>query len=194
MKPVPLILILMISAGLFAASGPRSAPAVQKANTTTSYVITNDDSPGKAGSTGVTFFPISSGGTLGNSTRVSLGGSGIGGGYFDAARISIFANSSGDSCAFAALAGPAEIGAVDINAQQDIGDFSGSTTDSAGANGIGLANNGTYLYANFTGSNTIATFTMLPGCGLNFLGDISVLGKQKGNVKGMAVHGNLMVV
>ncbi len=194
MKLMPLVLILVISAGLFAASGPRSAPAVQKTNTTTSYVITDDDSPGKAGSTGVTLFPISSAGTLENSTRVSLGGAGIGGGYFDAARISVLQNSSGDSCAFAALAGASEVAAVDINAQQDIGDFSGSTTDSAGANGIGLANNGTYLYANFTGSNTIGTFTILPGCGLNFLGDITALGKQKGNVKGMAVHGNLMVV
>ncbi len=188
-------LVLALSTGLCGASGPGKtpAPAVQKTSTTTSYVITDDDLPGKVGATGVTLFPIGSGGTLGNSTRVSLGGAGIGGGYFDAARISVLESSS-DACAFGALGGPAEIGAVDINALQDIGNFTGSATDSAGANGIGLANNGTYLYANFTGSNTIGTFAILPGCSLNFLGDITALGKQKGNVKGMAVRGNLMVV
>ncbi len=145
------------------------------------------------GATGLTLFPIGSGGTLGNSTRVSLGGAGIGGGYFDASRVSVLESTS-DACVFGALGGPSTIGAVDINAQQDVANYYGSTTDSAGANGIGLANNGTYLYANYTGSNTIGAFAIQPGCGLNFLGDISTVGKQKGNVKGMAVHGNVLVV
>jgi 6-phosphogluconolactonase (cycloisomerase 2 family) len=193
MKSASILLILLMLTGLLAAGGPKTATSLQKTSTTTSYVITDDDLPGKVGATGVTLFPIGSGGTLGNSTRVSLGGAGIGGGYFDASRVNVF-DSSNDACAFAALGGPSAIGAVDINAQQDIGNFSGSPTDSAGANGIGLVNNGTYLYANFTGSNTIATFAIMPGCGLNFLGDINALGKQKGNVKGMAVRGNLMVV
>ena len=193
--PLFMALVVALSTGLCTASGPGKAPApaVQKTSTTTSYVITDDDLPGKGGATGVTLFPIGSGGTLGNSTRVSLGGAGIGGGYFDAARISVLESTS-DACAFGALGGPAEIGAIDIDAMQDIGDFTGSATDSAGANGIGMANNGTYLYANYTGSNTIGTFAIQSGCALNFLGDITTVGKQKGNVKGMAVRGNVMVV
>src|SRR5207302_9963263 len=83
---------------------------------------------------------------------------------------------------------------VDIQALQDIGNFAAASTDSGIDNGIGLANNGTYLYAAFSTSNTLGTFAILPGCSLTFLGDISPVGKQLGNVKGMAVHGNLLIV
>jgi hypothetical protein len=186
-------LAVALCTGLWGASGPGKTPPVQKSSTITSYVITNDDPFGKGGTVSATFFPIGSGGILGNSTRISVGGSGEGGGYFSASRLSVLQGAT-DGCAFASIAASGEIGAIDINAQQDVGDVSGSATDAGGANGIGLANNGTYLYANFTGSNTIATFSILPGCGLSFLGDVTALGKQKGNVKGMAVRGNLMVV
>jgi hypothetical protein len=191
---VPLLLLpLGLSTALFAASEAKPAPAPQKSNTATSYLITNDDSPGKGGATSGTFFSIGTNGALQSSSRVSLGGAGVGGGYFSAGRVSIL-QTSADACAFLSIAGAAEIGAVDINSQQDIGNFSGAPTDSARDNGIGLVNNGTYLYATFTYSNTIGTFAILPGCGLSFLGDISVLGLQSGGVKGMAIHGNMLVV
>lgn len=196
MKSVSFLFIPLLAVSLFAASGAKSAPRPQHSSTrssTTSYVITNDDPMGKGGTVSATFFPIGSGGILGNSTRVSVGGSGEGGGYFTASRISLLQGTS-DGCVFASIAASAEIGAIDINAMQDVGDVTGSSTDAGGVNGIGLANNGTYLYANFTGSNTIATFAIQSGCGLNFLGDITAIGMQKGNVKGMAVHGNVMVV
>lgn len=192
MKSMPLFLVLALSSGLSAASGDRISSRAPQPGTT-SYVITNDDPLLEGGTGSETFFPIGSGGILGNSTRVSLGGAGEGGGYFTASRISVLQGTN-DGCAFGSVAASGEVGAVDINALQIVGDFPGSSTDVGGANGIGLANNGTYLYANFTGSNTIATFAIQSGCALNFLGDITVRGMQKGNVKGMAVHGNVMVV
>src|SRR5580658_3941135 len=170
MKSMPFLLLalpLALSAGLFAAGGERPAQAAQKANASTSYLITNDDSPGKGGATGGTFFPIGSDGTLVSSSRVSLGGPGVGGGYFGATRVSIL-QSSTEPCVYLSIAGAAQIGAVDINSLQDIGNFSAAPTDSARDNGIGLVNNGTYLYASFTYSDTIATFALLPGCGLSF--------------------------
>jgi hypothetical protein len=215
MKSLRMVLTLAVplalSASLFAAGhasanpalanqSPKSTghgsngPASPSQPTNISYLITNDDSPGKGGATGGTFFPIASDGTLGASTRVSLGGAGVGGGYFAANRVSIYQPASGDACAFMSIAGAAEIGGVDINTLHDVGNFSGSTGESAMDNGIGLTNNGTYLYASFTTSNTIATFAILPGCALSFLGDISPLGLQNGNVKGMAMHGNLLIV
>lgn len=192
MKSLSFFLVLFFATGVFAASGP-SHPSKAQEPAATSYLVTNDDSPGKAGVSGVTFFPIGSNGTLGSSTRVSLGGAGGGGGYFDVSRVNLLQGSN-DGCVFASLAGPGEIGGIDINELQDVGDVSGGTNDSGLTNGIGIVNNGTYLYANFTGSNTIGTFAIEPGCALNFLGDVSALGMQSGNIKGMAVHGNILVV
>lgn len=195
MKSMPLFLIalpLALSASLFAADGSRAAAASQKGATATSYLITNDDPPLEVPAS-ATFFTIESSGLLENPIRVSLGGAGEGGGYFNGNRISIF-NSSTEPCVYFSLAGSSAIAAVDLNSLQDIGNFGGSSTDTGFDNGIGLVNNGTYLYASFSTSNTIATFAILPGCALNFLGDISPLGLQSGNVKGMAIHGNLLVV
>jgi 6-phosphogluconolactonase (cycloisomerase 2 family) len=102
--------------------------------------------------------------------------------------------SSTSACVYLSIGTAGEVGAVDINAQQDIGNFAAESTDSSIDNGIGLANNGTYLYSAFSTSNTIGTFAILPGCGLQFMADIAPIGKHLGNVKGMAVHGNLMIV
>ncbi len=168
------------------AGGPASTPAVS------SYLITNDDLPPKI-AFGATFFTFASDGTPQNPYKVNLGGVGAGGGYFAANRVSVL-QSTTDACAYLSLGGSGEVGAVDIQALQDIGNFSAASTDSGIDNGIGLANNGTYLYAAFSTSNTLGTFAILPGCGLNFLGDIAPIGKHTGNIKGMAVHGNLLVV
>src|ERR1700722_16137543 len=175
MKSLRMVLTLAVPLALSAsllAAGPAAAnqspkstghgsngPASSSQPSNTSYLITNDDSPGKGGATGGTFFPIASNGTLGASTRVSLGGAGVGGGYFAANRVSIYQPPSGDACAYMSIAGASQIAGVDINTLHDIGNFS-----------------------------------ILPGCALSFLGDISPLGLQNGNVKGMAMHGNLLIV
>ncbi len=185
------LLLILLSTALFAASEPASKNGI--APTTSSYLIANDDLPFKTAATSGTFFPIASDGSLGNANRVSLGGSGSGGGFFTAGRVSVL-QSSTQACAYLSLSGAGEVGAVDINQQEDIGNFSAASTDSSVANGLGLVNNGTYLFASFSSSNTLATFAILPGCGLSFLGDISVMGKHLGTLKGMAAHGNLLVV
>jgi len=168
------------------AGGPASKPAIP------SYLITNDDLPPKI-AFGATFFTLASDGTPQNPYKVNLGGVGAGGGYFAANRVSVL-QSTTDACAYLSLGGSGEVGGVDIQALQDIGNFSAASTDSGIDNGIGLANNGTYLYSAFSTSNTLGTFAILPGCSLNFLGDIAPIGKHSGNIKGMAVHGNLLVV
>jgi hypothetical protein len=196
MKPSHFLLfpafVLGASIAVFGADGAGPSAAAQSAKAKTSYLVTNDDLPSDI-PTGATFFTITSNGGLTNPTRLNLGGDGIAGGYFNAARVS-FLDTSKEACAFLSVSGSAEIAGVDIASLEDIGTFSGSSTDSAHDNGIGLANNGTYLYANFTTSNTIATFAILSGCRLHFLGDISPLGLQSGNVKGMALHENMLVL
>lgn len=168
------------------AGGPSSRPALP------SYLITNEDLPPKV-AFGATFFTLASDGTPQDPLKVNLGGIGVGGGLLSANRVSIFQDST-NSCAYLSQGSSNEIGAVDISALQDIGNFAAASTDDGSTDGIGLANNGTYLYANFSTSATIATFSIVPGCGLTFLGDIAPVGKHGGNVKGMAVHGSLLVV
>jgi 6-phosphogluconolactonase (cycloisomerase 2 family) len=158
----------------------------------TPYLITNDDLPPKIPTSG-TFFTFAADGTPQNPTRVSLGGVGSGGGYFASSRVSVL-QSSAQQCAYLSLGGSGEISAVDIQAQQDVGNFSAATTDSGFDNGISLANNGSYLYGAFSLSGTLATFAIQPGCQLQYVSSLSVPGLHGGGVKGMAVHGSLMVV
>jgi 6-phosphogluconolactonase (cycloisomerase 2 family) len=167
-------------------SPPAPAPGVVR------LLITNDDSPPKT-PTSTTLFSIAPGGLPQKPLRVSLGGVGAGGGYFAASRVSVL-QSKTEACAFLSLGGSGEISAVDLKAQRDIDNYPAEATDTGSKNGIGLVNNGTYLYASFSTSHTIATFSVLPGCGLQFLSDISPRGKHQGDVKGMAVHGNMLVV
>jgi WD40 repeat protein len=169
-----------------AAAGPESKPAIP------SYLITNDDLPPKI-AFGATFFTFAANGTPRNPVKVNLGGVGAGGGYFALNRVSVLQSGSA-ACAYLSIAAGGEVGAVDIQALQDIGNFSAGLSDTGIDNGIGLANNGTYLYAAFSTSNTLGTFAILPGCALNFLGDISPVGMHGGNVKGMAVHGDLLIL
>ncbi len=142
----------------FAQTASNSTPVVPR------YLITNDDSPPKT-PTSSTLFTIASGGLPQSPLRVSLGGVGAGGGYFAASRVSVLQSATA-ACAFLSLGGSGEISAVDLHSQRDIGNFSAAPTDTGISNGIGLVNNGTYLWASFSSSNTIATFSMLQGCGL----------------------------
>jgi len=188
MKFVRVVLLLIL--GALWCGAPR-AVAQESQPASTIYLITADDPPRKTGASSGTVFTIASDGIPQNGTRVTMGGSGAGGGLFNANRVSILRDSA---CAFLSINGAGEIGSIDILALQDVGNTAGSSTDSGLPDGIGLANNGSYLYASYSTSGTIGTFSILPGCSLTFLGDIAVSGKQTGNVKGMAAHGNLLVV
>lgn len=179
-------LLGLIASPAVAAEKPAALPAAAS-----SYLITNDDLAGEVVSSG-TFFTIGTAGRLSDPLRVTLGAAGSGGGYFNANRVSVL-NNPAMPCVYLSLAGVSVISTLDIATRQDLGDSKAASGDSGIDNGIGLANNGAYLYANFTSSNTLATFAIGSGCALQFLGDISPLGLNGGNLKGMALHGNLMV-
>jgi hypothetical protein len=179
-------LLVMIS--VCAAGGPPT-----KAPAPVTYVVTNDDN---VNHNTVSFYVP--GGTqsspeLTYNNGVQTGGMGIGGGFFGSARVKTAADSSAQ-CLYASDAGSATIAGIVIQTQQVAGSFSGSATDAGDVNGIGLAVNGSYLYAGFTTSNTIGTFAIQAGCQLSFLGDISVSGLNGGAVAGMKLHGNMLIV
>jgi WD40 repeat protein len=156
------------------------------------YVITNDDKASPYVNLVSFYQPVNASvADLMLQNYVAMPGQGLAGGYFATSRLS---TAVGTSCLYVADSGTGDISAVDIQSQLATGPFFGSPTDSGNANGIGLVLNGQYLYASFTTSNTIATFIVMPGCQLSFVTDISASGLHGGNVNGMAIHGNMMVV
>jgi 6-phosphogluconolactonase (cycloisomerase 2 family) len=171
---------------LWAASGP--VPAA----TGPHYVVTNDDAAPFFVS-GVTVYSVDTTGLLTLQQQVSTGGSGIGGGYFSANRVTVLDTGS-TACIYASEAFKGDILGIVVSTLQIGGSAFGSVTDTGLSNGIGLAVNQQYLYASFTDSSTIGTFQVLPGCGLSFLNDVTASGLKRGVIAGMAIHGNVMIV
>jgi 6-phosphogluconolactonase (cycloisomerase 2 family) len=157
----------------------------------TQYVVTNDDVTLPFPLT-VSFYSVAPDGELTLTQQVQAGGDGIAGGFFGTNRIAVL-NSSGQQCVFASAALTGNIAGINVSTLTVGGNVTGSPTDSGASNGIGLAINGQYLYASFTGSNTIGTFQVQPGCTLTFINDLSVAGLAGGMINGMAIHGNLMI-
>ncbi len=176
-------LVLMIITPVGFAAPPKVA---------TGYLVTNDDNPLGSSDT-ATFFTIAADGKLSNPTVVNLGGEGTGGGYFASSRVSML-NNPASPCVYLSEGSTNTIAGVQALTQTVVGDFPASATDNGADNGIGMVMNGSYLYANFSTSATIATFAAQAGCELQFLSDISPAGLNGGTVKGMALYGNLLVV
>lgn len=156
------------------------------------YLITNDDRSGNFFPNSLTFYTIEADGRLSLPQQVFIGVTGMPGGYFGANRV-VALNAPGNQCIFASDAATGEIDGVEVNTLSFLGHAQGSARDTGFSNGIGLALSSQYLYAGFTDSSTIGTFQIEPGCGLSFVGDVTVGGLQGGIIDGMAVHGNMLV-
>jgi hypothetical protein len=159
----------------------------------TRYVVTNDDSHT---ANSVTFYSVSGSPTSPTLTArktLPTGGKGLDGGYFAASGVTLVHHGT-DECVFAVDSGSSDIVGILASTQQVAGNFKGSRGDSGGLVGITLAANSNYLYASFTGTFTIATFSIQPGCTLQFLKDIDAIGLAFGSAGPMAVHDNLLVV
>ena len=156
------------------------------------WIVTNDDVPPSLTSS-ASFFAVGTGGQITLKAKVLLGSGGIAGGYFAANRVKVL-DSGNAQCVYASVAQTGAILGIVLKTLVVGGMATGSKQDTGASNGVGLAMNTKYLYASFTDSNTIGTFTVLPGCKIKFVGDISVSGLQGGFIDGMAIHGDIMVV
>jgi 6-phosphogluconolactonase (cycloisomerase 2 family) len=156
------------------------------------YIFTNNDPLGKI-SNSANFYDVNTGGLLTQKTVVTTGFGGIGGGYFGQDKVSALLKGK-EQCAFVSDSFSGLIAGIAVKTLQVAGAFAGSNNDSGDANGVGLANNGNYLYASYTKSNTIGTFKILANCKLKFVGDVDALGLNGGPLDGMAIHANLLVV
>jgi Lactonase, 7-bladed beta-propeller len=163
---------------------PYAPVLVQYAPAQAQYVVTNDDP-------GVSFYTVAPNGVLTLKQQILTGLSSAGG-YFGANRIQAL-DSGNQQCIYASTAASGEIVGIPISTLTVVGSASGSPTDNGASNGIGMAINSQYLYASFTGSNTIGTFALEEGCGLAFVNDVSVGGLAGGMIDGMAIHGNMMI-
>jgi 6-phosphogluconolactonase (cycloisomerase 2 family) len=197
MKKLLLVLsvssLLLSSVALHAANKSPSKSNKTKAPDSPIYVITNDDAGGVSSAS----FYLAGGSqgapTLTFARSVSIVGQGIGGGFFGTPRLAMLPTSS-PQCLYVSDAGTQDIAAINLQTQTLAGNFPPSMNDNGSSNGIGLAVNQNYLYAGYTQSNTIATFSVGAGCTLSFLGDITVTPLNGGWVAGMALNGNLLVV
>ena len=157
------------------------------------YLLTNDDGILHSYVSFYTPGGTQNAPTLNFAASVGTIGKGIAGGYFGLPRLAMLPTSA-PQCLFASDAGTTDIAGINIQSQLQTGNFRASPTDIGDAMGIGLVQNATYLYAGYSSSNTIATFSVLPGCQLSFLGDVAAAGLNGGSVSGMALHGNILVL
>lgn len=165
------------------------------AQTSTHLLITNDDDPPGfpiPRINTVSFYQIEPQGSLGFKSTLKTGGNGIGGGYFGANRI-VELNVGKQQCIFISEATTGDVVGIAANTETVTGSATGSVNDTGTSNGIGLAMNSQYLFANFTDSSNIGTFQVQPGCLLTFVGDLTVVGLKGGFVDAMAVHGNTLI-
>jgi len=181
--------ILALMAGI---CGLRPAEA---AAATKHYVVTNDDVNGP---NTVTLYLA--GGTasvpkLSRLKTIQTGGDGLGGGYFGLVR-QVLVQDGNDECIFAADGASNDVAAIVLQSRKVVSNYKGSSTDSDGPGGMGLAvsPNDKYLYAAFSASDTIATFRIGSGCTLTFVNDVSAVGLNDGFPHGMAAKGPMLVI
>jgi hypothetical protein len=154
------------------------------------YIITNDDETFPF--TGVSFFSQAASGNLTFQKQVATVGTGIGGGFFGANRISVL-NSGGQACVFASEAATHSVIGINVNTLAVGGSATGADSDDGSGNGIGLTGNAQFLYAAFVDSNTVGTFQVQSGCGVLYVNSIPVSGVEGGFINGMANHGNMLI-
>jgi len=168
---------------------------VGMAQTPTHFVFTNDQF---ASLNTTTFFSAS--GTAANPaldliTILDTGGQGA---TFSApAQVQVVvAEGDRNACLFLVDGGSSDVDAMDIRAghQGNVGTFKGGSGDDGGSFGMSETTTGRRIYAAFTGSDTIASFSIRNGCGLVYLGSVSAQGLNGGAPLGLASHGNIMVV
>jgi len=153
------------------------------------YLITNNDF---SQANSATFFTIGDNHILNQTAVVPTGGTGVSGiGAVATKRVSIL-DRDGNRCAFISDAGSADVAGISIATLTASGAFKAASTDSAPF-GVPVGNNGKFLYAGFTGSQTIATYQILPGCKLQFIQDVPAAGIAGGSMIDLSVHEDILV-
>ena len=162
-----------------------------------SVIVANNDVPipepafNYKGNT-VTFYSLDSTGSVASKAIVRTGGTGIAGGTFAFHRIAVVPQGS-SVCVFASDAGTGTIAGIRGSDYSVTGSFFAPSSNDGTANGIGLAASAQYLYASYSSTSTIATFSILPGCVLSYESEVIAVGLNGGLISGMAVRAPILV-
>jgi 6-phosphogluconolactonase (cycloisomerase 2 family) len=152
------------------------------------YLYTND----RQSTNTTSVFRVRGTGTPPLPLTLETGGNGSGS-VSPAAKMVVATNVGTEGCLYVANAGSNNITAFTVAGNRYVGIYGASDTYI-----LGMASNGSYLYAAFGGefddNPGIATFQMSTGCSLTFIGNLSGGGLAGGRPNGMAAHGNLVVV
>ena len=162
------------------------------------YLITNND---RSTANSATFYTIGAGGQLTQAAVVPTGGFGWDGlGYVVTNKINVSHDRTAGDCVYLSDYvsvngfGHPDVTAISIATLKVTGNFQGSQSDQVQTLGMGVTSNAGYVYANFTGSQTIGTFKKMAGCKLQFLQDTAATGLGGGSIVGMMAHQNILVV
>jgi hypothetical protein len=166
------------------------------------YLIANNDhSHAGPSRNSATFYTIGTGGMLAETANVASGGTGWDGLGSAFTRILVSKDFAGNCAYLAEYVTPAgisryDVTAISIDTLGVIGHFKGAATDQVpnSFTNEGLAMYGSYVYANFTGTQMIGTYQRLAGCRLKFMGDVSAIGLGGGTVSAMVARKNILVV
>ncbi len=165
-----------------------STVSLYAANSSHYLITNNDNSQGNS----ATVYTITGNVALKQAAVIYTGGTGVDGiGAVATKRVSVL-NSSTQTCAFVADAGSADVAGISLATLTATGTFKAESTDSA-PSGMAVVNNGGYVYASFTGSNTLATYEIMPGCTLKFIQDVAAAGLNGGSMLDMWVHEHILV-
>src|SRR5262249_22918021 len=163
--------------------------AFASAQSPTRVIVTNDDLPMFLPNT-ITVYNVAPDGSITSQGKLNTLGYGNAGGYFSTSRIKVIRDGASD-CAFVSNAWSGDVSGISLSDRKVLGTFRGADTDLGPDNGISLVLNDdhSYLYAGYTTSNTIGTFSVEPGCALTYVGSIVATGKNGGWPSAMAVGG-----
>ncbi|HEX8815541.1 MAG TPA: hypothetical protein VF753_08570 [Terriglobales bacterium] len=168
----------------------------------TKYVITNDDNE-YPNINSASIYSIGPNYTLNLVTTIQTGGYGQGGGYYPISRVNVL-RSKTQNCAYIGDAlgpndkRPGDVASIDMNSLKLVGTYPANAFDSGALWGIGLAENpaGTFLFAGYSQSGTIATYAQGEDCVLTYKSEVVAIGLNVGSVDGMKVtpNGKYLVV
>ncbi len=187
-------LLLLGSSVLCNAADAKPQPAIS-APASPIYVIVNQDQ-GFPYPNQVALYQA--GGTDTNPTlapvnQIYTGGYGSYGGFFGTPRVAS-APDVNTNCVYVSNSGDNTISPFALNSQTFVGTYTGSPTDSGIPDGIGMAVNGSFLYAGYGDSQSIAVFSTSSGCGLTYLQSIPAVGLNGGSPTGIAVNNSVLVI
>jgi DNA-binding beta-propeller fold protein YncE len=159
------------------------------------YLFTNNDNSNGNSST---VYTIDTKGTLTQKIVINTGGFGYDGEGSPNTNKLLVTHDRNGNCVYlseniTSVAIPV-VTTISIATLKFVGHFLGSGNEHVGTNGLGLAGNESYIYADFSLSQTIGTYKKLSGCKLKFLGDVPAVGLNSGYVVGMKANQGVLVV